>query len=47
MPDDELLAIAVGEEFVFVTNNHTDFIGLRGRQLTLSPNRDYQSLTQP
>jgi hypothetical protein len=26
--DDELLAIAVGEEFVFVTNNHADFIGL-------------------
>jgi hypothetical protein len=28
MRDDELLAIAVGGEFVFVTNNHTDFIGL-------------------
>jgi Domain of unknown function (DUF5615) len=28
MRDDDLLAIAVGEEFVFVTNNHTDFIGL-------------------
>jgi Domain of unknown function (DUF5615) len=27
-PDDELLALAVGEEFVFVTNNHADFIGL-------------------
>ncbi len=30
MRDDELLAIAVNEEFVFVTNNHTDFIGLCG-----------------
>jgi hypothetical protein len=30
MRDDELLAIAVGEEFVFVTNNHADFIGLCG-----------------
>lgn len=28
MRDDDLLALAVGEEFVFVTNNHTDFIGL-------------------
>jgi hypothetical protein len=28
MPDDELLALAVGEEFVFVTNNHADFMGL-------------------
>ncbi len=28
MRDDELLALAVGEEFVFVTNNHADFIGL-------------------
>lgn len=28
MRDDNLLAIAVGEEFMFVTNNHTDFIGL-------------------
>jgi Domain of unknown function (DUF5615) len=28
MRDDDLLAVAVGEEFVFVTNNHTDFIGL-------------------
>ncbi len=28
--DDELLAIAVAEEFVFVTNNHADFIGLCG-----------------
>lgn len=28
MPDNELLAIAVGEEFVFVTNNHADFVGL-------------------
>jgi hypothetical protein len=28
MRDDELLAIAVSEEFVFVTNNHADFIGL-------------------
>ena len=28
IPDDELLALAVGEEFVFVTNNHADFIGL-------------------
>jgi hypothetical protein len=27
-PDDELLALAVDEEFVFVTNNHADFIGL-------------------
>jgi hypothetical protein len=26
--DDELLAIAVSEEFVFVTNNQADFIGL-------------------
>jgi hypothetical protein len=26
--DDELLALAVGEEFVFVTNNHADFVGL-------------------
>ncbi|MGH2903703.1 MAG: DUF5615 family PIN-like protein [Solirubrobacteraceae bacterium] len=26
--DDELLALAIGEEFVFVTNNHADFIGL-------------------
>jgi Domain of unknown function (DUF5615) len=26
--DDELLALAVGEEFVFVTNNHADFMGL-------------------
>jgi hypothetical protein len=30
MQDDELLAIAVGEEFVFVTNNHADFVGLCG-----------------
>ena len=30
MQDDELLAIAVSEEFVFVTNNHADFIGLCG-----------------
>jgi predicted nuclease of predicted toxin-antitoxin system len=30
MRDDELLTIAVGEEFVFVTNNHADFIGLCG-----------------
>ncbi len=29
-PDDELLALAVGEEFVFVTNNHADFVGLCG-----------------
>jgi hypothetical protein len=28
MRDDELLALAVGEEFVFVTNNHIDFMGL-------------------
>jgi len=28
MPDEELLTLAVGEEFVFVTNNHADFIGL-------------------
>ncbi len=28
MRDDELLALAVSEEFVFVTNNHADFIGL-------------------
>jgi hypothetical protein len=28
MRDDELLAFAVGEEFVFVTNNHADFMGL-------------------
>jgi hypothetical protein len=28
MPDDELLALAVSEEFVFVTNNHADFMGL-------------------
>lgn len=28
MRDDELLALAVGEEFVFVTNNHADFVGL-------------------
>jgi hypothetical protein len=28
MPDEELLALAVGDEFVFVTNNHADFIGL-------------------
>ena len=28
MRDDELLAVAVGEEFVFVTNNHADFVGL-------------------
>ncbi len=28
MPDDELLAIAIGEEFVFVTNNDADFTGL-------------------
>lgn len=28
MRDDELLAIAIAEEFVFVTNNHADFIGL-------------------
>ena len=26
--DDELLALAVSEEFVFVTNNHADFVGL-------------------
>ncbi len=26
--DDELLALAVDEEFVFVTNNHADFMGL-------------------
>ena len=26
--DDELLALAVEEEFVFVTNNHADFVGL-------------------
>jgi len=26
--DDELLTLAIGEEFVFVTNNHADFIGL-------------------
>ncbi|HTA96420.1 MAG TPA: DUF5615 family PIN-like protein [Solirubrobacteraceae bacterium] len=30
MRDDELLMIAVTEEFVFVTNNHADFIGLSG-----------------
>ncbi len=28
MPDDELLALAVSREFVFVTNNHADFMGL-------------------
>ena len=28
MPDDELLALAISEEFVFVTNNHADFMGL-------------------
>ncbi len=28
MRDDELLAVAVSEEFVFVTNNHADFVGL-------------------
>jgi hypothetical protein len=28
MRDDELLALAVSEEFVFVTNNHADFVGL-------------------
>jgi hypothetical protein len=28
MRDDELLTLAVGEEFVFVTNNHADFIRL-------------------
>jgi hypothetical protein len=28
MPDDELLTLAVSEEFVFVTNNHADFMGL-------------------
>jgi hypothetical protein len=28
VPDDELLAVAVSEEFVFVTNNHADFVGL-------------------
>ncbi len=28
MRDDELLALAVSEEFVFVTNNHADFTGL-------------------
>jgi hypothetical protein len=28
MRDDELLALAVSEEFVFVTNNHADFMGL-------------------
>jgi hypothetical protein len=28
MRDDELLAFAVDEEFVFVTNNHADFMGL-------------------
>ena len=28
MRDDELLAFAVGEEFVFVTNNHADVMGL-------------------
>jgi Domain of unknown function (DUF5615) len=28
MGDDELLALAVSEEFVFVTNNHADFVGL-------------------
>jgi hypothetical protein len=28
MPDDKLLALAVDEVFVFVTNNHTDFTGL-------------------
>lgn len=28
MRDDELLALAVSEEFVFVTNNHADFLGL-------------------
>lgn len=26
--DDELLALAISEEFVFVTNNHADFMGL-------------------
>jgi hypothetical protein len=26
--DSELLALAIGEEFVFVTNNHADFVGL-------------------
>jgi hypothetical protein len=26
--DDELLAVAVDEGFVFVTNNHADFVGL-------------------
>jgi hypothetical protein len=28
MRDDELLTLAVSEEFVFVTNNHADFVGL-------------------
>ncbi len=28
MQDDDLLAIAVDEEFVFVTNNHADFMEL-------------------
>ena len=28
MSDDDLLALAVDEEFVFVTNNHADFMGL-------------------
>lgn len=28
MRDDDLLAVAVSEEFVFVTNNHADFVGL-------------------
>ena len=28
MRDDELLALAVSEEFVFITNNHADFMGL-------------------
>jgi predicted nuclease of predicted toxin-antitoxin system len=28
MRDDQLLTLAVAEEFVFVTNNHTDFVGL-------------------
>lgn len=28
MRDDDLLALAVAEGFVFVTNNHTDFVGL-------------------
>ena len=28
LQDDELLALAVAEEFAFVTNNHADFVGL-------------------